>query len=117
MPVTIVTRRENHLRPKEIGRITCQHCGSDLQAERGDFTRVKGIGPWTEATHTPWLLCPVCEVTLEEPSFTWTTFDAALEERAKELHARSQGNLHNLYTRAWHEITEAERESWRARAR
>jgi len=114
MPVSIVTKRENHLRPKEIGRITCNNCGSDLQAERGDFTRVRGVDP-----HAPraWLLCPVCEVKLEEASFTWTSFDEALEKRAKELFDRSQDNLHNLHTRAWHEITEAERESWRARAR
>lgn len=114
MPVTIVTRRENHLRPKEIGRVTCQHCGSDLQAERGDFTRPKSFGPHA---FTPWLLCPVCGAKLLETSFAWSVLDEALEARAQELHAQSQANLHNLHVQLWQEITEAERESWRARAR
>lgn len=112
MPVTIVTRRENHLRPKAIGRVTCQHCGSDLQAERGDFRRPKSIEAFA-----PWLLCPVCGSKLLEASFAWTAFDEAREKRAKALFDRSQDNVHDLYMRAWHEITEAERESWRARAR
>lgn len=111
MAVIVVERRENHRYPREVGRITCQSCGSALQAGRNDFTRDHDRdGP----PFSSFLFCPVCSVKL---FFHWQPFDFELEERAKELYARSQDNLHNLQVRLWHEISEAQRESWRARAR
>lgn len=114
MAVVIEKRREGHRYPKEVGRITCYVCGSVLRAEREDFTRAQAQD---SVSFTPFLFCPVCSTKLLEASFTWQPFDFELEERAKELYARSQDNLHNLQVRLWHEISEEARESWRAKAR
>lgn len=107
MTIKVLVKREKHKQPV-LGQVTCSRCDSSLLLEKSDLSQRVG-------EILKYFPCPVCDNIIYETNVLW--YDADLEERAKNAFYKSQSNLHNLQTTAWHEASEQTRAEWRARVK